>query len=333
MYALRILVGIRDIQSFPGGFDTFFGNPWSIRNAYGRGEVPTYLGRGIMLDLGGIGMSSLVVAGYLLATSSKKSIFFFLPLLMAVIDSTLNTQRALAIRTIVYFVVSFLYSTAICSNGSIKAKDLIRYALLALFIFAVFLSATIVMNESVFLRASRSTWESVNSKIENPVIEMAYWYFVGATSAFDHSIRQSNHELKMGACTFQVLAVGLANLGLVDERALPPRHGKPVTVMYTTNIRTYFNCFYEDLGLLGIAGFPFVFGVLCSLTYWWMRQRFSLSWLALNSVLAMAIFMSFAGFMLTSRQPLLLVIAVHLVEQVVARRFTLRISSRRQVLT
>jgi oligosaccharide repeat unit polymerase len=336
LYALRILVAIRDIQGFPGGFDTFINNPWLIRMALTGGEeVESYFGRGILLDLAGIGMSSLILAGYLLAVSPKKYLLFFLPAIICVADAALYTQRASAMRGLSLFVVSFLYTTTVYSKRSltgemVKFRSLTRRILLALLIAVVLLSVIIAVNEKILHKSASWEGQGIDAKIENPVVKKAYWYFVGSIAALDEWLQQPRRDMKMGTYTLNLLAQPLTRLGLINERELMPTHMEPVVALYTINIYTYFYPFYNDFDLIGIAVFPFVLGLVCGISYLCMRRHFSLSWLALNSVLAMTILFSFMMFVFaTQRQAIFLVIAVYFIEQILTHRIICRVPSQR----
>jgi hypothetical protein len=327
LYALRVLIVVIDVQRFPGGFDTFLNNPWRIRAAYASGEYDNdFFARGILLDLGGVGMSSLVIAGYLLAVSPRKSLLFFLPVIMSISEAALNTQRASAMVATLIFTASYMYTVAFYSTSNFGAMNRIRFrvrhALLALLVAVVFISAVTAANE-IIMHKSRN-WQNVavDAKVDNPIINKTYWYIVGSMPAFDRHLQKSERDLKMGAYTFNVVAQPLARLGLIDEQALMPLQLDPVKVTYETNVYTYFYPFYEDFDLLGVVVFPFLFGSICSLSYLYMRQRFSLSWLALNAILAMTILFSFPAFMLTDRRNIFLIIAVHIIERLLIRRYT-----------
>ncbi len=324
LYTLRIVVGVLDIRYSPGGFLTLIVDPWSIRNVAGIEELtPSYFGRGVMLDLGGIGMSSLILAGYLLAVSPKKSLLYFLPLLISITDSTLNLQRSLGLQGIFYFVASYLYTMAASSTwNAVRLKIRARHVMLALFLGISFFAILIAGSEIVLKKSAGWDDRGYDAKINNLILNKMYWYIVGPNAAFDEHIKTSESDYKNGLRTFDVVAVELAKLGIVDKDALinAREEQETITVFYTTNQYTYLFSFFHDFGLIGIAILPFVFGAACSAAYFKMMKNFSLFILSLNCILAMTIFMSFTTFMLQTRQPILIVIAVWMIDLIMTRK-------------
>ncbi len=172
LYTLRLVVGLLDIQHFPGGFYVFLYDAWQIRTAVTEGYRPNYFGRGVMLDLGGIGMVSLIMAGYLLAVSPKKSLLYFLPIVLSITDSALNLQRSFGLQGIFYFVTSYLYTMAASSSWNaarIKIKP--RHVILALFIGIVFFLALIAGGEITLDKSADWGTRGYNAKINNPIIK------------------------------------------------------------------------------------------------------------------------------------------------------------------
>ncbi|MBC8375637.1 MAG: oligosaccharide repeat unit polymerase [FCB group bacterium] len=241
-----------------GGAKYYFIDPGYVRDmtvAVGQGEIANvpivYRFAGFFIS---VGVLSNLFGGALFATDRTKKILAFLPLVSNVFVSFANLQRYLFLMGIVFWILSFMYTTLAFQRKDNAAvfRSMLKTVLILGLIFYGF--NYFIVHMRAFDRGDLRTF----------FYESLYAYFVGSVSSFDMWLNDPNHHINYtyGQAIFRDVFRYLSKLGIWDTSEVRSMHPDFVLIGKNMGINTYtfVRVMYEDFQIVGVLLFSFIWG-------------------------------------------------------------------------
>jgi len=289
----------------------------------------------LIINLLGLFNYIAFLLGGICYANSKKSYYGYFSLFIAIIQGLLLLNRYNVIINILAFLLGYglvksYLKYYLKRNWRIKrdfahlALKRSRYSITRssgtirlIFVTVTAVVLSIVAND-YFMKKS-SAWSGYLSSGVPSTIMSVYWYLTGPIAAFDQVVLKGQDSYMPGAYTFRIVTKWLAIGGFVSKEWVAPAIGPNVALYFSPvpiNVYTWYEAFYSDFGLVGIAIGPFIIGLVSSWLYFSLLKSFSLARLVSLSVLMGVIFFSIMGFTLQDIEQLMVVALAYVVDRV-----------------
>ncbi len=283
----------------------------------GEESVLVLLVRGIEISFSFSILLGLMIVGVYLATTKRRSIWVFVPIVTSVLQSLVALQRSRAVHNVLLMIFALVFARQFAHRGKFRLtafKTLKLSLIVVLLVGALFVAIDHQLDKS-------APWETRTDI--NPAIASLYYYFSGGVSGFDRYLEVHSRETAMyGASTFSLIARWLVRIGVLDptKSLIPFRDRLILWDAVGRNTFTWFVNFYEDFKLWGIFFLPLLLGLSAIILYRAIRRKFTLTKAMLNSILWLAIAWSFYDFQLSYTEQFLAPVVVYLFERLVLKR-------------